>query len=303
MPIQFTCPFCGAQTNVADQYAGQTGPCANCGQQVTIPGTPAVGPDAYVGGPAPARSSSGVWVVVAIVVGAGFVLLVCGGILVALLLPAVQAAREAARRMQCSNNMKQISLALLNYEQAHGQFPPAYVADANGTPLYSWRVLILPHMEADYLYQQFHLDEPWDSPANRAVSQQAMHYFQCLSNPSTDGTKTNYVMVVGPGCMSDGPTGKTMREIRDGLSTTLMVVEVADANINWAEPRDLDATTMSYQINDPSGQECISSKHPFGANVALADGSVRFLSNDTDPDTVRKMTLVDDGELLPAGVP
>jgi len=296
LPIQFTCPFCGAQTNVADRYAGQTGPCAQCGQQITIPGAPVVGPDAYVGGPAPRRSSSSAWIVVCIVVGVLGVVVVCGGILTALMLPAVQAAREAARRAQCLNNMKQISIALLNYESQHGQFPPAYVADKNGKPLYSWRVLILPYMEQSYLHDQFHLDEPWDSPANLPLSQTAMPVFQCPSNAPGDATKTDYVMIVGPDCISDGPSGRTMRDIRDGLSTTIMLAEIADSDINWAEPRDLDAKTMSYQINDPSGRPCIGSKHPRMANIALADGSVRSVNNNTDPNTVRQMTTVNDNE-------
>lgn len=297
MPIQFTCPFCGTQTNVADQYAGQTGPCSKCGQTITIPGTPVAGAGGYDHGPAAvAKKSSNAWIVLVIIAAVLGVVVVCGGIMAALLLPAVQAVREAARRAACTNNMKQITLALHNYESQYGQFPPAYVADKDGKPLYSWRVLILPYMDHDYLYQQFNLDEPWDSPANRAVSQAAISLFQCPSDSSNQqgSNKTNYVMIVGQGCISDGPTGKRMRDVPDGLSKTIILAEVANPDISWAEPRDLDAATMSYQINDPSGQECISSNHPRVANVAFADGSVHVLSESTSPQTVREMTQVDD---------
>ena len=88
-------------------------------------------------------------------------------VMLALLLPAVQAAREAARRAQCTNNLKQIGLAMHNYASANGAFPPAAIYDANGKPLLSWRVLILPYLEQDSLYKQFHLAEPWDSPHNK----------------------------------------------------------------------------------------------------------------------------------------
>ncbi|MBN1588040.1 MAG: DUF1559 domain-containing protein [Pirellulales bacterium] len=297
MPISFTCPFCGAVTNVADQYAGQTGPCAKCGQTITIPGTPVESP---ISAPAPPRKSpSTTLVVVFVVLGGGFMLLVCGGILVALLLPAVQAAREAARRAQCMNNMKQVTLALHNYESEYGQFPPAYVADKDGKPMYSWRVLILPYLEQQDLYERYHLDEPWDSPANRAVTQVPISSFQCASSPPgrtgfPNGAPTNYVMVVGPGCVSEGPTSHKISDISDGTANTILLAEVAGSDIAWAEPRDLDAQTMSYVIDDPSGRPCISSNHPGVVNVAMADGSVHRLDNDTDPETVRQMTQIAD---------
>ena len=110
MSIRFTCPHCGHVTDVAEQYAGQTGPCAGCGKPITIPGTPTG--DAFYP-PPPRRSGIPVWAILLIVVGCSIpVLAICAG----LLLPAVQAAREAARRVACNNNLHEISLALLQYE-------------------------------------------------------------------------------------------------------------------------------------------------------------------------------------------
>ena len=293
MPILFTCPHCGAQTNVADQYAGQSGPCGHCGQTITVPGTPSAA-TAYAAVAPPRKSSSGPWVVVAVLLGVCGVLFVCGGILVALLLPAVQAAREAARRAVCMNNMKQITLAMHNYHDAYGQFPPAYTVDENGKPLHSWRVLILPYIDND-LYQRIRLDEPWDSAHNMEVAgQYCPQIYRCPSNSMENFTDTCYVMVVGPGCISDGPGSRKTADIKDGSWNTILLVEMDDSGIPWNEPRDLDATKMSYQLNDRNNPLCISSPHPGGANVAMADGSVKLLSDMTGPDAVREMTLIDD---------
>src|SRR5688572_27064342 len=102
MAINFTCPFCGAQTNVADQYAGQTGPCARCGKPVTIPlaGTGGVPAGAAV-------AAAGIPTVLLILGVVGVSLLCVVGVVAALLYPAIGAAREAARRSQCQNNLRQ----------------------------------------------------------------------------------------------------------------------------------------------------------------------------------------------------
>ena len=87
-------------------------------------------------------------------------------LLIALLLPAVRTAGPAARRAQCTNNLKQIALALHNYEQEHKALPPAYTVDATGRPLHSWRTLILPYLEQESLYRSIDLSKPWDDRSN-----------------------------------------------------------------------------------------------------------------------------------------
>ena len=163
MPIPYSCPHCGKQFSVAEQYAGQTGPCAACGKPITVP-LPATN---YAYAPQSAATGSGTSGMVILAIAILASLFVCGGILVALLLPAVQAAREAARRAQSSNNLRQIGIALHNYHDTYKSFPPAVVTDAEGKPLYSGRVLLLPFLEQKALYDGFDLSQAWDSAENR----------------------------------------------------------------------------------------------------------------------------------------
>jgi hypothetical protein len=166
-----------------------------------------------------------------IVTGALGCTLVFMGVLLALLLPAVQAAREAARRAQCSNNLKQIGLAMHNYASTEDHFPAAAITDKQGKPLLSWRVAILPYIEQQELYNQFHLDEPWDSPHNSALLPRRPATYACPSfaELSKDPTLTTYQALVGPGTAFENPNGPTVVDIPDGLASTLFVVEALNA--------------------------------------------------------------------------
>ena len=292
MAIHFSCPHCGAETNVTDEYGGQTGPCAQCGKPITIP--------AAGGGPTqpyspPAKKSSGAPVLVVVLVVALGAFVVCGGVLAALLLPAVQAARGAARRAQCLNNMKQIGLAMLNHESALKRFPSAYKPDEDGKPMHSWRVMILPFMEQKALYDMYNFDVPWDHPDNQALADMMPDVYRCPSDTSENLSHTNYMMVVGPGCISDGPKASMFRDIRDGSANTIMVVEVAGRGINWLDPTDWDPETSNFSVNDGSGAG-IESEHRGVANVLFCDGSVHSLESGIDPQEFKAMTTIAGGE-------
>lgn len=290
MPIEFRCPHCGHNTSVGDQYAGQSGPCVSCGQTITIPG--GFKPAAVK---APSSSSSGtsvLAVVLIVVIG----VMACGGAgLVALLLPAVQAAREAARRMQCQNNLKQIALAMHNYHDVHGTLPPAYTVDADGNKLHSWRTLILPYMDQAALYEQIDLNKPWDDPVNLPYSQMLIPPYRCPSDPGGP-TGTSYMAITGPGTALEGATPIGFRDVLDGTSNTLLVVEVENTTTSWMEPVDLDITQMQMVIGQ-SGTD-INSYHPGGAQAAFADGAVRFLSESIDPEMLRAAATRNGGETV-----
>ncbi len=295
MPILFTCPHCGAQTNVDDRYAGQSGPCAQCGRTITVP----------LPGAMPGQGGSNKTIIVlAVLGGVFFVLLVCGGLLAAMLLPAVNAAREAARRAQCTNNLRQISVAMMQYEMTHGCLPPAYTVDKQGRRLHSWRMLLLPYLDEKALYDQVRFDEAWDSPHNRALADMMPAVYRCSSNPKgaqrlQEMNETSYVVVVGSHTVFPGKQGRTMADIRDGMSNTILLVEQR-AGVNWMEPKDLEFDSMSFRINDAS-KPAIGSCHPGGANVAFADGHIQRLDNSLDAEVLKLLLMADDGK--PVRVP
>ena len=213
---------------------------------------------------------------------------------------------EAARSAQCINNLKQIGLALLNYESRYGCFPPAYVADAKGKPLYSWRVLLMAQQDrtdgwfGGRLAGGFHFDEPWDSPNNRKLHQLQPNYvLHCPSHPAgTGSTDTHYVAVLGPGTVfpSDG-TSRRIADVTDGPGNTLIVVEVGDAGIHWMEPKELDWGTMSFRLNDRT-QPSVSSNHTFGPHVLTVDDMVTTLPRDLSPEALRALLTITGAEKI-----
>jgi len=214
------------------------------------------------------------------------------GMGVALLLPAVQAAREAARRMQCANNIKQIVLALHNHHDAIGALPPLYSVDANGRPLHSWRVQILPYIEQIALYDAIRHNEPWDSEYNKQFHDRMPAVFGCPSNP---GRLCTYAVIAGEvfvpattamRAAERHARGNTFAVITDGTSNTLAVVEVREA-FNWMDPtKDV---TLDELVNGFGMGGRVGSYHMGGMNVGLFDGSGRFISETIDRAVLRAL--------------
>src|SRR5262249_3522584 len=143
------------------------------------------------------------------------------------------------QRRTSQNNLKQIGLALHNYHDANGRFPPAAICDKAGKPLLSWRVAILPYIEQMALYNQFKLDEPWDSEHKKQFSAVMVKLFTQPGHPNDEpaGT-THYRVFVGGGALFEEKRGVRLTEITDGTSITLMVVE-AKGGVPWAKPDEL----------------------------------------------------------------
>ena len=263
MPIPVACPSCGKTLHARDEFAGHMTNCPACGGAIRIPGFATV-PTGYQ------RSGGSGWLFGALAAVGVFLIIPC---LIALLLPAVQAAREAARRTQCINNLKQIAMALSSYHSAYGSFPPPATRDAKGMPLLSWRVLILPYMGQDDLYEQFELNEAWDSPHNAMLLNRMPPVLRCPSESMPVGS-TNYQAFVGPRTAFDPSlNGVRIAQIVDGTSNTVLVAESATP-VPWTKPED-----MPY--GGPNAPVGAGSKHPGGFNYAACDGSVRFMHQAT----------------------
>jgi prepilin-type processing-associated H-X9-DG protein len=298
MPIAFTCPHCGHETDVSDEYAGQSGPCARCGQTITVPLPGQVGFGTQSPAALPRAKRSTGWAVSLLGLMAVGLVLCCGaGVLLALFLPAVQKARETARTTQCAANLQRIGLAMQSYYDTYGSFPPAFVADAKGRPMHSWRALLLPYLDKT-LAAQYRFDEPWDSQNNRRLHAKIPAVYRCPSDPSpTTSGVTDFVVISGQGAVFDGTTSSKVTEITDGTDVTLLVVEIVESDIVWLEPRDLRLQTITGSVNAPKGEE-VSSNHPGGANVLTADGKVHFLNELRSQEDVHALATKAGGEAI-----
>ena len=223
----------------------------------------------------------------------------------ALLIPFASSAREATRRLQCTSNLKQIALALHTYHDVYKSFPPAYTTDAEGRPLHSWRVLLLPYLEQATLYESIRLDEPWDSEYNKQFHHEKLSCFACPTYSIVQFLKDRhpnlqfkencyYSVIVGEGTMFPGTEAMPLKSITDGTSNTLVVVERL-VPVCWMNPvHEISLETACEGIN--TTLVGIGSGHIGGCNAAFADGSMRFLPDSLTPDELRALFTRNGGE-------
>jgi len=216
-------------------------------------------------------------------------------ILVALLLPALSAAREAANRSLVANNVKQVLIALVMYEADNGSFPSQAICDKQGNPLLSWRVAILPYLDEQELYEEFNLDEPWDSEHNRElIGRMPMVFVSPLTAADeTQNGLTTLQVLSGPGTPFAKPaTGIRAADVSDGMSNTLAVVEaVPEAAVPWTKPADIafDPDVPLSGVGNP--------RRAGGIFVAgFIDGHVQVIPPDIDPDVFKGLVTPAGGE-------
>jgi hypothetical protein len=208
-----------------------------------------------------------------------------------LLLPAVQQAREAARRAQAMNNLKQLGLAMHNYHDQFGKFPANANYDKKGKALLSWRVHILPYIDQQPLYDEFHLDEPWDSEHNKKlIAKIPPVYVQPTHADLAKDGKTVYLAPVGKGLAFEGTEGMKIQNFRDGTSNTILLVEAhRDAAVIWTKPDDL-------KVDPQNPLKSLRSALVGGFHVLMCDGAVRFISDNIEAAVLNSLFTRGGGE-------
>jgi hypothetical protein len=328
MTIRFACS-CGRELQAADEDAGRRVQCPACGAEMTAPadGTAVQPAEAVPSRPGPVQAEEppraergeprrrrrredddeyeyddrprpgkkGMSTAAVILIGClAFFLIV--GVLLALLVPAVQKVKEAASRIQSQNNMLQMVIAMNNYNAVNGHLPEAVPEPKlKGPTQLSWRVELLPYLDQDVLYKQFHHDEPWDSPHNKALLTTMPSVFAHPKHPQENAQGLTYYRVF-VGDHTPFPPGKVSSipgSFPDGLANTILIIEAADP-VPWTKPDEL-----GYDPNKPLPR--LGGHYPVGVNAALADGSVLFLrvGNGLSEQTLR--SAIDPADGLPLG--
>jgi prepilin-type N-terminal cleavage/methylation domain-containing protein/prepilin-type processing-associated H-X9-DG protein len=270
------------------------------------------------------------------------------GVLIALLLPAVQAAREAARRCSCRSNLKQIGLAVQNYQSAQGHLPPPKAGNVQFSTLGSTLVLLLPYLEQSAMFARYDLAKPADDPINLPITGSPVEVYLCPSMVLPRAVpERGCGEVLGPGSYvissrseyglhtrldgafanpePDGAYSLDVRHITDGLSNTLLVGEVnygheaflwqdcdAAGTTKWGDQTwaggywalawgHMSAKRPHLYNNsstffDPDSKRTFRSDHPGGVQFVMLDGSVQFLSNDSDPSVRVSLVTREGGE-------
>jgi hypothetical protein len=205
-------------------------------------------------------------------------------------------ARANAGRKQTINHMRQIMLAMYNYASTNNRFPPAAIYSKDGQPLLSWRVALLPFLGEEKLYAEFHRDEPWDSPHNKALMGRMPNVYRTPSSPAADHA-TRIQGFQGVGAIFEGTEGVVLPDVTDGLSNTL-VFTLSGAATVWTRPGDLPF------ING-APLPALDETDPQGYIVAFADGSVSILAKDAKgmPQLLQRLITRNGGEVIEMPAP
>jgi type II secretory pathway pseudopilin PulG len=289
MPLDYVCPFCHAKFFVDDAFRGKSGPCAECGKSITIPGRVSNHSENEADQRASAivareRNAYRLQIVItaSTILFASLIL----GLVIYIGMPGFQKISIRREARSSLSNLQKIAKALNEYAVEHGTYPPAVVYDSAGTALYSWRVLILPYLGHQAIYDNFKLDEAYDGPHNSQYMYQVPNEFRLLGSPSNRFlTGETYVsLVTGPGTLFPTKGTTDPKTISDLPSTTILVTEASRVINLWTAPHDC-AFTASTSAAGATNTDIGVLRQGFVLAVTV-DGTEL-----TIPDTINKTKL------------
>jgi prepilin-type processing-associated H-X9-DG protein len=221
-------------------------------------------------------------------------------IALAALVPAIRNAQLARDRALSVNSLKQIGLAFHNFHQLKDHFP-ADIRGKDGKPLLSWRVAILPLLEQGELFNQFRVDEPWDSTHNKLLIARMPNVFAIPGDDNAGPGHTFYRGFFGPGAMFDPkePKGVGIADITDGTSNTILVSEAKEA-VPWTKPE----SDLTFENDDQKPETMKANLDKLGGhanggfNVLFCDGSVRFIRSSVSVVVLRALITRAAGEVI-----
>jgi hypothetical protein len=276
-----TCSACGTPVDAPDHLLGQTMTCPSCHAPFTA--RPESGPAAKP------RSNIGMILVLAIGIPLAMALVACcgivgvGGYVVYTGAQGVKKAQEKQRiedqKQETRNKLVQLALAMENYHQTFHKFPASAISGPDGKPLLSWRVDILPWLDEGDVFKEFRLNEPWDSPHNKALISRRPKGLappEGLGDP--DPTMTYFQVITGSDTVFPGGKFQVrIPDITDGTTNTFLIVDAGNA-VPWTKPDDL-----TYKAGGPLPK--LGGRFTDGFHAAMADGHVQFFRHGTPATT------------------
>lgn len=202
---------------------------------------------------------------------------------------AVDAKDAESARTKSMDNAKKIALAMHNYYDKHGSFPPAVIVGPNGVK-HSWRVAILPQLGYSNAHGKYNFEKPWDSPENKKLLDMIPDVY-LAPGAAGDSSDTSWFAVVGEGTAFDSDKGRKFEEFTDGTVNTLLVVE-SKLSVPWTQPKDIE-----YVEDKPLPK--LGGIHNGGFVSAFVDGAAHFITDKVDEKVIRNILQRADGNLVP----
>lgn len=187
----------------------------------------------------------------------------------------VRDARQKAQVSVSRAKLKQIGLALHSYHDKYDCFPPAYVLGPDGKPWHSWRVLLLPFLDEQKLYDRYRFDEPWDGPHNRELHALRPEAYASLLQQSRLNTVTTYLGVVSRRTMWPAHLSVKISDVTDGTSNTIQLLQNVGSDVIWSEPREMREKDALALLSPSQATQQSDSKAKL-IPIMFADGGVRL---------------------------